>query len=56
MLSYFFGRIGRENIFLKSFLIYVHLSYDNYETGFCSKDLLIIYGLGWCLYYVVQFY
>ena len=38
------------------FLVYVHLSYNYYETGFGSKGLLIVYGLGHCLRNVVQFY
>ena len=51
----FFGRIGRENIFFGGGLVYVHLSYNYYEIGFCSKGLLIAYGLGYCLRYV-KFY
>ena len=53
--SYFFARISRT--FLISFFeIYVHLSYYYHEIGFGSKGLLVVYGLGYCLYYVVQFH
>ena len=30
--------------------------FEFYEIGHCSKSLLIVYGLGYCLCYVVQFY
>ena len=37
------------------FLVYGHLSYIYYGVNFCSKNLLIVYGLGYCICYV-QFY
>ena len=44
------GSVGRTFFLNKFFLVYVHLSYNYYEIGFCSKGLLIVYGLG---YYVM---
>ena len=45
-----------KHFFGKGSLIYVHLSYNYYKIGFCSQGLLVVYGLGCCFCYVVQFY
>ena len=48
--SYFFGKIGRENIFLyKVVSVYVHLSHNYHEIGFWSIDLLIVYGIAYVI-------
>ena len=58
MISIIFllGSAGSIFFLDKVFLLYVHLSYNYSEIGFCCKGLLIVYGLGCCLRYVVQFY
>ena len=49
--SYFYARISRENNFFGSgSLVYVHLSYNYYEIGFCSIDSLIVYGFEYFIY------
>ena len=54
-LTFFVGSAGRT-FFNKVFLVYVHLSYNYYEIGSCSKVLLIVYDLEYCLSYIVKFY
>ena len=41
-LTFLVGSVGRT-FSGQGFLIYVHLSYNFYEIGFCSKGLLIVY-------------
>ena len=43
-LTFLVGSVGRTFFFF----VYDHLSYNYYETGLCSKGL-IVYGLGYCL-------
>ena len=54
-LTFLVGSIGRTFFWIRFFLIYFHLSYNYYEVDFFSKGLLIVYGLRYCLCYVVQF-
>ena len=54
-LTFLVGSVWRTFFWIR-ILVHVHLSHNHYDVVFCSIGLLIVYGLGYCLCYVVQFY